>query len=81
MNNSEIFERIIDNKVQIIEALSSGASSGLLVLFRLYDFKGNLTDQLDSIEKLLQELSKEQLYYDLLMIKELVDFDKDKFIW
>lgn len=80
MNNSEIFERIIDNKLQIIEALSSGASSGLLVLFRLYDFKGNLTDQLDHIEKLLQELSKEQLYYDLVMIKELVDFDKDQFI-
>lgn len=80
MNNSEIFERIIDNKLQIIEALSSGASSGLLVLFRLYDFKGNLTNQLGSIEKLLQELSKEQLYYDLVMIKELVDFDKDQFI-
>jgi hypothetical protein len=78
MDSREIFKSIIDNKNQISEALYSVSSSGLLLLFRLYDLESNKSEQVYLIADLLEDISEEQVYYDVFMIRDILGVAKYK---
>lgn len=72
MDAAQSLEKVLEHEALIRDSYSKASSSGLLAALNLIDVKGLDRQSFETRLFILKELSEEQLYYDLLLSRELI---------
>ena len=70
-----VFETILENRELIRDSYSESSNTGLLTLLDLIEVEGIDQSSLEKRFSLLQNLNEEQVYYDLMLSKEVVSVE------